>query len=197
MNTRFDLKQTLQATARLVKLQPNSRLDYTRALKLLYVAERELLAETGSLLTADRPCAMENGPVLSRTYTLIKGQGPTEQQTTWNRYLQTDGYDLVLKDDPGHGELSRGIRRKLEEVTKRYEHLTGPQLNDATHAFPEWQGHYIPDSNSSFPFDWEEVMTYQGKTAEEIQIARKHEETRQTLEEIFGRSQWSNAPPSG
>ena len=24
---------------------------------------------------------------------------------------------LVLKDDPGHGELSRGIRRKLEEVT--------------------------------------------------------------------------------
>src|SRR3954453_20832474 len=124
MNTRFNLKQTLQAAAHLVKLQPNSRLNYTRVLKLLYVAERELLAETGSLLTADRPCAMEKGPVLSKTYNLIKGGGPTDQQAIWNRYLQTDGYDLVLTDDPGHGELSRGIRRKLEEVTQRYEHLT-------------------------------------------------------------------------
>jgi uncharacterized phage-associated protein len=186
MDTRFNLKQTLQAAAHLVKLQPNCQLNYTRALKLLYIAERELLAETASLLTADRPCAMENGPVLSRTYNLIKGRGPTDQQTTWNHYLQTDGYDLVLKDDPGHGELSRGIRGKLEEVTRRYEHLTGPQLNDVTHAFPEWQ-HYIPESNSSFPFDWEEVMAHQGKTAEEIQIACKHEETRQTLKEIFGR----------
>src|SRR3989442_5674884 len=111
MNTRFNLKQTLQAAAHLVNLQPNSRLNYTRALKLLYVAERELLAETGSLLTADLPCAMENGPVLSRTYNLIIGRGPTDQQTTWSDYIQTDGYDLVLKEDPGHGELSRGIRR--------------------------------------------------------------------------------------
>src|SRR5260370_3038471 len=100
MNTRFNLKQTLQAAAHLIRLQPNSRLNYTRALKLLYVAERELLAETGSLLTADRPCAMENGPVLSRTYNLIKGQAPTEQHSTWNRYLPTAGYDLVLKDAP-------------------------------------------------------------------------------------------------
>src|SRR5271168_2812070 len=133
MNTRFNLKQTVQATAHLVKLHPNNRLNYTRALKLLYVAERELLAETGSLLTADRPCAMENGPVLSTTYNLIKGRGRADQQAVWSRYLQTDEYDLVLKEDPGHGELSKGIRRKLEEVTKRYEHLTGPQLNDATH----------------------------------------------------------------
>lgn len=187
MNTRFNLPQTLQAAAHLVKLQPGTRLNYTRALKLLYIAERELLAETGSLLTADHPCAMENGPVLSRTYNLIKGQGPAEQQAAWSRHLQTDGYDLVLKEDPGHGDLSPAIRAKLEEVTKRYEHLTGPQLNDATHAFPEWQRHYVPNSNSSFPFDWEEVLVHQGKSAEEIQLAREHEATRQTLEEIFGR----------
>src|SRR5207245_9735418 len=128
MNTRFNLKQTLQAAAHLVKLQPKSRLNYTRMLKLLYIAERELLAETGSLLTADRPCAMDNGPVLSKTYNLIKERGPTDQQTTWSHYLHTDGYDLVLKDDPGHGELSRVIRHKLEEVTKRYEHPPGPEL---------------------------------------------------------------------
>src|SRR6185295_15831422 len=103
----------------------------------------------------------------------------------WSQYLQTDEFDLVLKVDPGHGELSRGIRRKLEEVAKRYEHLTGPQLIDATHAFPEWRAHYIPNSNSSFPFDWEEVMAHQGKTLEQIKIATRHEETRQSLEEIF------------
>jgi uncharacterized phage-associated protein len=186
LNTRFNLQKTLQAVAYLIRMHPNDRLNYTKALKLLYIAERELLAETGLLLTADHPCAMDQGPVLSRTYNLIKGQAPRQQQDAWNQLLLTHGYDLVLKQDPGHGELSKGIRRKLEEVTKRYENLTGPQLNEATHDFPEWQRHYVAGSNSSFPFDWEEVMAHQGKSAEEIQNACQHEATRQTLEEIFG-----------
>ncbi len=44
-------------------------------LKILYLTDRELLAKRGQPLTGDQPVSMENGPVLSQTYDLMKGGG--------------------------------------------------------------------------------------------------------------------------
>jgi uncharacterized phage-associated protein len=186
MDTKFDFPRTLQATAHLIKLQPHQQLSYLRLLKLLYMAERELLAEHGMLLTADRPYAMPKGPVLSETLNLIKGQISSNQQHQWHRFIETVGHDVVLKEDPGHGELNKAIRRKLEEVNDRYKELDDWDLVKETHKLPEWQRHYVKDSGSSFPFEWEEVMTHQGKDTNAVRAAEKREHTRQALEEIFG-----------
>ena len=74
MTFRFDFLKTLQASGVLLQLDAN-RMAYIRLLKLLYIADRELLAETGRTLTGDEAVAMKNGPVLSRVYDLIKGVG--------------------------------------------------------------------------------------------------------------------------
>ena len=45
MEFRFNFSRTLQSAAILLKLQPNRRMSYLRLLKLLYIADREMLAE--------------------------------------------------------------------------------------------------------------------------------------------------------
>ena len=50
MNFRFDFHKTLQASGVLLSLDAN-RMAYIRLLKLLYIADREWLAEAGRTIT--------------------------------------------------------------------------------------------------------------------------------------------------
>ena len=72
MTFRFHFEKTLQASAVLLGLD-GGRMDRIRLLKLLYIVDRELLAEIGRPLTGDMAIAMKHGPVLSQVYDLIKG----------------------------------------------------------------------------------------------------------------------------
>ena len=104
MTFRFRSLKTTQGAALLLALDGRS-MDRMRLLKLLYIADRELLAESGGTLTGYCAVAMKNGPVLSRVYDLIKGiVVPPED---WGRYLRSEGYKVVLVEDPGRGELTR------------------------------------------------------------------------------------------
>ena len=73
MTFRFSFEKRLQAAGVLLGLD-GDRMERIRLLKLLYIADRELLAETGRTITGDRVVAMDHGPVLSQVYDLIKGQ---------------------------------------------------------------------------------------------------------------------------
>ena len=65
MTFRFDFDKTLQAAGVLLSLD-GDRMEQIRLLELLYIADRELLAETGRTITGDRAVAMRHGPVLSQ-----------------------------------------------------------------------------------------------------------------------------------
>ena len=100
MTFRFRSLKTTQGAAVLLALDGHS-MDRMRLIKLLYIADRELLAESGRTLTGDRAVAMKNGPVLSRVYDLIKGIAvPAED---WGRYLRSEGYKVVLVEDLAAG----------------------------------------------------------------------------------------------
>jgi uncharacterized phage-associated protein len=73
MHLRFHFEKSLQAAGVLLHLE-GGRMPYMRLLKLLYIADREMLAETAKPVTGDRAYAMKNGPVLSHVYALIKGE---------------------------------------------------------------------------------------------------------------------------
>jgi len=66
------------------------RIDYLRLLKLLHIADREWLAETGESITGDRAYAMKYGPVLSSIYDLVKGNGSRAGER--DDYIYTEGY---------------------------------------------------------------------------------------------------------
>ena len=75
MNFRFDFEKSLQAAGCLLELH-GDRMEYVRLLKLLYIADREMMAEAGAPITGDRAVAMDHGPVLAMSTTWSRGRRP-------------------------------------------------------------------------------------------------------------------------
>ncbi len=69
-------------------------LNYTKLIKLLYLADREALIKWDITITKDRYSSLDNGIVLSDLYDLIKKKGIHENQCFWNTYFITEGYNL-------------------------------------------------------------------------------------------------------
>jgi uncharacterized phage-associated protein len=131
-----DVMKAAQAAAVLLQSDRCKRMSYLRLLKLLYIAEREALAETGGRLLGSRVLAMKHGPVLSDVYDLLNRAAPPLAE-----YLRRDGYQVELVKDPGGKKLSRYEAGKLREVAERYRDQDEWDLVELTHAFPEWQRH--------------------------------------------------------
>jgi uncharacterized phage-associated protein len=180
MTFRIDYDKALQAAGVLLSLD-GDRMERIRLLKLLYLADRELLAETGRTITDDRAIAMKHGPVLSQVYDLIRGEASRAGE--WGRFVHTVNHTIELRSDPGRGELSRGEIEKLTEVTDRYRDVDDWALSEATHGFEEWFKNYQDETLSSIP--WREVLAAQGKV-ELVEIIERDEAERRYLDELFG-----------
>ena len=137
MLVKFDTIKVTQAAGFLLK-RHNGFITRNRLLKLLYIADRELIQQTRRPLTGDKPLAMDHGPVLSRTYDLLKGE--TLGYEFWDRYIQQVApYTHRLVGDPGIGKLSKLELAKLDEVSQRYWWVDDDDLFNVTRAFAEWK----------------------------------------------------------
>lgn len=153
MSFPFDVEKALQAINVVLEHEAEQTkadsIDCIRLLKLLYIADRESLKETGSPITGDEVYAMDHGPVLSEVYNAI--QDKSRYAAPWSHFIVRDGDKVSLSTDPGRAKLSRYDVEKLKEVTKRY-HKTGTwQLVHITHKFPEWKKFYVPDTSTPIP----------------------------------------------
>ena len=90
-------------------------MPYLRLLKLMYIAERELLAQTATPLTGDIAIAMEHGPVLGQILDLVKGKGSRGME--WEGFIMRSDYAVKLVAEPGRGRLSGDMIDKLTEVS--------------------------------------------------------------------------------
>lgn len=145
MLTPFSPEKLTQAAAVLFKQLHEQRVGRMKLLKLLYIADREALAETARPITGDSVVAMEQGPVLSQTYDFIKGDPAS---LAWDRSFRNVGdWHLVLSADPGDDLLSDYEVSKLESVIQRYGH-TDRKLSELTHGFSEWIKNQ-PDASGS------------------------------------------------
>ena len=150
----------------------NGRLNYTKLIKLLYIADRELLTEYGFAITGDSYYSLPNGPILSTLYDLVKKEAPSSKQVEWDNYFYKDGYDLLGdKLNRPIQELTELEMEKIREVDKRYKELSYSQLIKKLHnpSFcPEWTDPGI----SNIPISYADILTkYGGKdidTAKEI-----------------------------
>ncbi len=164
----LNLAKTVQATAVLLQAAPGERMSYMRLLKLLYLADRRMMRETGSPITFDRVVAMKHGPVLSETYSLIKGEHP--DAGVWSRFVRRENYQLVpTGEDPGRGDLSRLAISVLNETAQQYEHLDDWQLVDHLHAtLPEWKENWDgSDAKKSVPVPYEDILLAMSFDAED------------------------------
>ena len=76
-------KQLVEAAARLIAFEGGT-INYTKLLKLLYIADRESLRRHHTSISGDAYVSMNAGPVLSRAYNLIKGEASSEIWSHWS-----------------------------------------------------------------------------------------------------------------
>ncbi|MCA9161798.1 MAG: SocA family protein [Planctomycetales bacterium] len=158
MNYPFDLKKAIQATSVLLKEHEREQMEYLRLLKLLYIAERETIRETGRPIIGSRYVAMKNGPLHSRVYDLIKGEDIGSPD--WGKFFRTVSIEIEQIEPADVDALSRFEIRKLKEVHDRYRNVDTWALVEETHALDEWRKNYPdPSQNTSHLIPIEDVMS--------------------------------------
>ena len=134
----FNEKKAAQAAACLIELN-SGRMNYMKLIKLLYLADRRFILEWGNSITTDSYVSMDNGPVISRIYDLIKN-GRVDNGSFWSSCFRTDDYEIVLQKHPGNDYLSPMEMEVLADVNTRFSGCSEWDLVDYCHKhLPEWQ----------------------------------------------------------
>lgn len=155
-----------------------------RLLKLLYIADRECLAESLRPITGDRPVAMNHGPVLTRTYNLIKSQDI--DSPLWDRFIQPHGpQDLRLIENPGVERLSQYEIDKLQSTSERHRSMNDYDIALETHEFAEWKRNQPDRHRSSKPIPLADLFSELGLAdhARELEASAAKEAE---LDELLG-----------
>ncbi len=182
----FGIEKIIQAVAVLLQCTREHRMSYLRLLKLLYIADRESLRETGRPIIGTEPVAMDHGPVHSRVYDLVKKEQRRLQGCEldqWLRYINTEQRDVVLLADPGSLSLSAYEIGKLQHVCRQYEGADRFEVSDATHEFPEWAKNHV--QGSSRPIPLEDIIRAVGRGNDLDEILADAEE-QDALDRLLG-----------
>ncbi|MCH8270037.1 MAG: SocA family protein [Planctomycetes bacterium] len=145
----FRFAKSLQAAAILLRTNDAHRMNLMKLLKLLYIADREALAETGRPITGDRTVALPRGPLPGTVYDVIKGLHV--ESGRWEDYIQRVHYTLHLVEDPGRKRLSPFEIRKLQEVAERHTDDDEWEMVRITHKLPEWKKNRPGRSSRDIP----------------------------------------------
>jgi len=135
---KFNSKKAIQAIAFLLKQthDTNNSDNYMRVLKLLLFADRKSLEETGHPITGDSFVALKHGPTLSEILNLVK-QGSI-YSSEWDKYIQKDGYNIRLINDPGNDELSRYEIELLSGIWHQYKEKGEWEVAEESEKLPEF-----------------------------------------------------------
>lgn len=107
-------------------------------LKLIYLADRKSLIESGRPMTFDKMYAMDKGPVPSRSYNVIdEGRG----DGTWDEYMESgEEHEVRITSEMNRQEVSEYELGLLEEVMDELDEVSWKELYKKTHDLPEFEG---------------------------------------------------------
>ena len=159
----FDEEKATQAASLLLG-RHGGTMPYIKLIKLLYLADRNSLIETGSPITGDRFVAMPKGPVLSRVLDLIRESDPAAD-SLWHSCIVRRGYDAALIGAPGRDRLAEYDEKLLDRLFESYGEENKWQLVDLTHELPEW----TDPGETSCPIAPEDILRHAGFTEYQVQ----------------------------
>ena len=176
----FQEEKAAQAAGYLLNKYPSKSHNLMALLKMLYLADRMALVETGYPITGDRMVSIPNGPVLSQILDLIN-YGPKATSgpaSPWFAAISPrDGYDVALIRDPGVEALSEYETEVLDKIYDQYGQMDKWQLVDLTHKLPEWQD----PQGSSIPIDPLVILRDAGVSEAEIRQIVEESEQRYSI----------------
>lgn len=158
---RFDAEKVTEASAFLLDLR-GGRMHYIKLLKLLYIADRQAFAEWGIPVSNDNYVSMDQGPVLSQTYNLIKDGG-----RFWSDHISAPfgDYEIELTNKPARiRKLSPAEEGILLRVFEQFGYKNRWDIVDYAHTLPEWRDPH----GSSIPIRIEEILQALEESPENI-----------------------------
>lgn len=137
----FEEEKVTQISAYLLQKR-GGRMSYLKLMKLLYLADRLAMQETGESLSGDDHYSMKHGPVLSHTYNLINGSQASDCWACWIKpeanYELSTNFPEASKEC--YTELSDYDIEVLDKVFAEHGDKNRWDLVEFTHeALPEWQ----------------------------------------------------------
>lgn len=130
----FSEEKAAQVAAYLLQKR-GGKMSYLKLIKLMYLADRESMAEYGFPISDDAWFSMKLGPVLSNVLELVQGGGHTG---VWERWIScAPDYEVAIacpeagRDD--FDELSDADLEVLDQVWQQHGGKTRWQLVDYTH----------------------------------------------------------------
>lgn len=164
MVLRFNERRATEAAASFIKLR-GGRISYLKLIKLLYLLDREALLRWGRPVTTDRYVSMDNGPVVSRIYNLIREEPPPGTDPVWRHFISAPtNYEVSLTAEPEIDELSPAEESLIKEIFAKYGNLTRWNLVDLSHDLAEWQD----PKGSAIPIEYRDILRAGKKTESEI-----------------------------
>ncbi len=178
----FDEQKSAEAAAYLLRLA-DGPLPQIKLLKLLYIADRQALKETGYPITGARMVSMEHGPVLSQIYDrMTLGDA---RETPWSLYIRPPrDFEVSLRIEPEWLNLSDYDRDLLGLVWARFGAMDRWALVRLTREFPEW----TDPIGSSVDIDPAVILREAGWPEAEIRAAAENAEGIRALHTILAAS---------
>ncbi len=157
----YDREKAGELAAHLLQLGGGS-MPMLKLLKLMYLADRTSLIETGFPVTGDDMVAMGKGPVLSATYDRLKPASDMQLPFV----SSATGSIRLTAVPPTSGQLSDYEIELSRRVWAKFGHMTGEQLISYLHREArEWKP---PAVGSSEPIDPADILRAAGKSEDEI-----------------------------
>lgn len=186
----YDPRKAAQTIAYLAVKNGRKPLNVLKAIKLVYLADRESVRCSGFPIQDEPHYSMPHGPVNSTTYRFIQGEVPPEDARGWGEFLTDRNAHRVGLVNPqidtdDLDELSDADISVIDSVWEQFGHMSGWELVDWTHDpnnVPEWED----PNGSSNPIPLRRMMEALGlsQAAEQEAVVREHRYTTSYLKAL-------------
>lgn len=159
-------------------------MSHLKLMKLLYLADRESMDQIDEPITADTPVSMKNGPVLSMTYDLMKGETQSANWRRWVADIKDNEVELRhhVRSRDDFDELSDFDIDILDKIWAEHGHKTRWDLVEFTH---KYCGEWRDPGFSSIPIDPRSQFFALGRDLEEAEELRNRLVERRQLGRIW------------
>jgi uncharacterized phage-associated protein len=152
---RYNEKKTTQVAAFFIK-KHGGTLNYTKLIKLLYLADRESLNLWNRPISGDNYVSMGKGPVLSKTYDLINYESDPKFPSHWHLYIKKEAYEVSIINEPDNDELNKAEIEIIERIYLKYKNKSWKDMIRICHDIcPEWEN----TGKSSAPFNFKKYLS--------------------------------------
>lgn len=180
----------IQSLVYLACHQKDRKLDFMKAYKLLWLADRCHLRMYGRTITGDKYFAMTHGVVPTDAKHLLEGE-PTLLSTSENYFKSnirvTGKHTFQAINEPDPDEFSQTDIEVLRQVLSQYNDMKPKELSDLSHKYPEWQKYQdlINDEHSknSFPVDID--LFFENSTEDQSPLFSQTSEHLEVTKELY------------